>query len=238
MNFVMRIKSLILSSVVVSSTFLHKYVLRHPKQIKLQGFINNPKLDIVITTGVAGTGKTLIACQEAIRMLKESEVEKIVITRPTVTVEENLGYLPGSLEDKVYPFLIPIYDYFLEHYTKENLMTMIHNGKLEVSPLAYMRGRTFKNTVIIADEMQNTTPNQMKMILTRIGENSKLIITGDLEQNDLSTYNGLQNIVDLIEKKYEDNYHGMLKDGFGYIHLDDSCIHRHPIIEKIINLYK
>jgi phosphate starvation-inducible PhoH-like protein len=171
-------------------------------------------------------------------MLKESEVEKIVITRPTVTVEENLGYLPGSLEDKVYPFLIPIYDYFLEHYTKENLMTMIHNGKLEVSPLAYMRGRTFKNTVIIADEMQNTTPNQMKMILTRIGENSKLIITGDLEQNDLSTYNGLQNIVDLIEKKYEDNYHGMLKDGFGYIHLDDSCIHRHPIIEKIINLYK
>jgi phosphate starvation-inducible PhoH-like protein len=78
----------------------------------------------------------------------------------------------------------------------------------------------------------------MKMILTRIGENSKLIITGDLEQNDLSTYNGLQNIVDLIEKKYEDNYHGMLKDGFGYIHLDDSCIHRHPIIEKIINLYK
>ena len=93
----MRIKSLILSSVVVSSTFLHKYVLRHPKQIKLQGFINNPKLNVVITTGVAGTGKTLIACQEAIRMLKESEVEKIVITRPTVTVEENLGYLPGSL---------------------------------------------------------------------------------------------------------------------------------------------
>ena len=238
MNFVMRIISLIINLIVVSSTFLHKYALRHPKQIKLQGFINNPKLDIIITTGVAGTGKTLIACQEAIRMLKEAEVEKIVITRPTVTVEENLGYLPGTLEDKVYPFLIPIYDYFLEHYTKENLMTMIHNGKLEVSPLAYMRGRTFKNTVIIADEMQNTTPNQMKMILTRIGENSKLIITGDLEQNDLTTYNGLQNIVDLIEKKYEDNYHGMLKDGFGYIHLDDSCIHRHPIIEKIINLYK
>tara|TARA_B110000971_G_C20026424_1_gene509076 strand:- start:2391 stop:3095 length:705 start_codon:yes stop_codon:yes gene_type:complete len=234
----MRIISIILTLVSVSSTFVQKYTLKHPKQIKLQGYINNPKLDVIISTGGAGTGKTLIACQEAIRMLKESEVEKIVITRPTVTVEENLGFLPGSLEDKVYPFLIPIYDYFLEHYTKENLMNLIHNGKLEVSPLAYMRGRTFKNAVIIADEMQNTTPNQMKMILTRIGENSKLIITGDLEQNDLSTYNGLQNIVDLLDKKYQNNFHGMIKDGFGYIHLDDSCIQRHPIIQKIINLYK
>lgn len=218
-------------------SFTPKYTLRNPLQVKLQTFINDPKLSIIISTGAAGTGKTLIACQEAIRMLKENEINKIIITRPTVTVEENLGYLPGSMEDKVYPFLVPIYDYFLEHYTKENLMTMINNGKLEVSPLAYMRGRTFKNAIIIADEMQNTTPNQMKMILTRIGENSKLIITGDLEQNDLAEYNGLQNIVDLLDKKYKDEYYLMIKDGFGYVHLDNSCIQRHPIIEKIINLY-
>jgi len=218
-------------------TFQVKYTLKMPQQIKLQNYINDPKLSVIVNTGSAGTGKTLIACQEAIRMFKEKEIEKIIITRPTVTVEENLGYLPGSLEDKVYPFLVPIYDYFLEHYTKDKLMTLIQNGKLEVSPLAYMRGRTFKNSIIIADEMQNTTPNQMKMILTRIGENSKLIITGDLDQNDLTTCNGLQNLVDLLKQKYNDDYYQMIKDGFGYVHLDNSCIQRHRIIEKIINLY-
>jgi phosphate starvation-inducible PhoH-like protein len=234
----MRVKSLLLNCSTIFATFTPKYIIKHPKQVKLQNFINNSKLNVIISTGPAGTGKTLVACQEAIRMLKESEIDKIIITRPTVTVEENLGYLPGTLQDKVYPFLIPIYDYFLEHYTKENLMNLIHNGKLEVCPLAYMRGRTFKDSIIIADEMQNTTPNQMKMILTRIGENSKIIITGDLEQNDLSSYNGLQNIVDLLEKKYENDYNKMLKDGFACVHFDNSCIQRHPIIEKIVNLYK
>jgi len=234
----------------VSSNFVPKYVLKNPKQIKLQNYIKNPNIDIIISTGAAGTGKTMIACQEAIRMFKQGIYSKILITRPTVTVEENLGYLPGTLEDKIYPFLIPIYDYFLEHYTKDNLITMIRNGKLEVAPLAYMRGRTFKNTFIIGDEMQNTTPNQMKMLLTRIGENSKMVITGDLEQNDVNTYNGLQNIIDLLEKKYIQNNwttkdnnklvinYDMIKDGFAYINLDDTCIERHPVVQKVVELYK
>jgi len=237
----MKLTSILLSVTPIVSNFIPKYTLKNAKQLKLQNYIQNSKIDIVICTGAAGTGKTMIACQEAIKMLKYAEINKIVITRPTVTVEENLGYLPGTMEDKIYPFLIPIYDYFLEHYTKENLMTLIRNGKLEVSPLAYMRGRTFKDTFIIADEMQNTTPNQMKMLLTRIGQNSKMIITGDLEQNDLNTYNGLQNIVDLLENKYKQYDHKdyqMFKDGFAYINLDNSCIERHKIIEKVIDLYK
>jgi phosphate starvation-inducible PhoH-like protein len=230
--------TLLAITATITAKYVEKYTLTNPKQIKLQKMITNQNINIVITTGAAGTGKTLIACQEAIKMLKTSTINKIIITRPVVTVEEDIGYLPGNLEDKVYPFMVPIYDYFLEHYTKDNIHTMMQNGKLEVSPLAFMRGRTFKNAIIIADEMQNTTPNQMKMILTRVGENSKLIINGDLQQNDIGKYNGLQNLVDLLEKKYNTDCYKMYKDGFGYIHLDNSCIKRHPIIEKIINLYE
>lgn len=222
---------------LLTSAFVTKYILKNSKQIKFQEFINNPKLSIVVCTGPAGTGKTMIPCQEAIMKLKNEEVNKIIITRPAVSAEENLGFLPGTFEDKVYPYMIPIYDYFLEHYTKEGLNTLIRSGKLEISPLAFMRGRTFKNAIIIADEMQNTTPSQMKMILTRIGDNSKLIITGDLQQNDINIEtNGLQELVNLLDNKYTE-YHLMLKDGFGYINFDNSCIQRSPIIEKILNLY-
>jgi len=199
--------------------------------------INNKKLQIIIVNGPAGTGKTMIACQEAIKMFKNNEKSKIIITRPVVTVEENIGFLPGNLEDKLYPYMIPVYDYFLEYYTKETLTSLITSNKIEIAPLAFMRGRTFKDAIIIADEMQNTTPNQMKTILTRIGENSKLIIMGDLEQKDLNVYNGLQNLIDLLNNKYP-NYYPMDKDGFGYIYLDKSCIKRSPIIEKILNLYE
>jgi phosphate starvation-inducible PhoH-like protein len=225
-----------LASLLISA-FVTKYILKNSKQIKFQEFINNPKLSIVVCTGPAGTGKTMIPCQEAIMKLKNEEVNKIIITRPAVPAEENLGFLPGKIEDKVYPYMIPMYDYFLEHYTKEGLNTLIRSGKLEIAPLAFMRGRTFKNAIIIADEMQNTTPSQMKMILTRIGDNSKLIITGDLQQNDINIEtNGLQELVNLLNNKYPE-YHLMLKDGFGYINFDNSCIQRSPVIEKILNLY-
>lgn len=247
----MKITSVLFNIAPVFASFVPKYALKHPKQLKFQNYIKNSQINIVICTGPPGSGKSMVTTQEAIKMLKEGEYSKIVITRPTISVDEDLGFLPGTLQDKIYPFLIPIYDYFLEHYTKENLMTLINNGKLEVAPLAYMRGRTFKNTFIIADEMQNTSPSQMKMLLTRIGENSKLVITGDLEQSDIKTYNGLQNIVDLLEKKYaqnnwidkDDDYkfksnHEMIKDGFAFVNLDDSCIERHPIIQKVVDLYK
>jgi len=233
----MRITLILYSLLQASSTFIPKYTLTNSKQIKYQNMINNKKLQIIIVNGPAGTGKTMIACQEAIKMFKNNEKSKIIITRPVVTVEENIGFLPGNLEDKLYPYMIPVYDYFLEYYTKETLTSLITSNKIEIAPLAFMRGRTFKDAIIIADEMQNTTPNQMKTILTRIGENSKLIIMGDLEQKDLNVYNGLQNLIDLLNNKYP-NYYPMDKDGFGYIYLDKSCIKRSPIIEKILNLYE
>jgi len=223
----------------VFCTFTPKYVLTNTKQIKLQSMIKATSNKIIIVTGVAGTGKTMISCHEAIKLLKENVVEKIVITRPTIPVDgEDLGYLPGTVQNKIYPYLIPIYDYFLDHYTQDQLFNLITTKKLEVCPLAYMRGRTFKNTIILADEMQNTTPNQLKMILTRIGINSKLIIMGDLEQSDIQyNPNGLKNLIELINQKYPE-YYTMLKDGIATIDLDESCVERSEITKIIINLYK
>jgi phosphate starvation-inducible PhoH-like protein len=214
---------------------LEKYILNN-LQLKYKSLLNNDKTPIVLCTGPAGTGKTMISCNVAIEKLKSKLINKIIITRPTITVEENIGYLPGTLEDKLYPFMIPIYDYFLEYYTKDQINTLISNGRLEVAPLAFMRGRTFENSFIIADEMQNSSKNQFKMLLTRIGLNSKLIITGDLDQNDLGTNNGLNDFIELLNIKHpiiEDRY----KLGIEHINFDKSCIQRHEIIDKILNIY-
>jgi phosphate starvation-inducible PhoH-like protein len=228
--------SVIKSNFVCKTQFVSKYVLTHPKQLKFQSLIQNNNLPIVIASGPAGTGKTMIACNEAIRLLKESKINKIIITRPAINVEENIGFLPGTLEKKMMPYMLPIYDYFLDYYTMDNIDNLITNNKLEISPLAYMRGRTFKDCIIIADEMQNSSINQMKMLLSRIGSNSKLLITGDLEQSDI-TDNGFKHVLKLLEIKYPEKYK-MFNDGFGTIDLDKSCILRHEIIEKIIDLYK
>lgn len=223
---------------ILSTKFTTKYELTNSKQIKLQNIIQNDNNKIIVVTGVAGTGKTMIACNEAIKMFKENKINKIVITRPTIPVDgEDLGFLPGTLQNKIYPYLIPVYDYFLDHYTQDQLLNLINSKKIEVCPLAYMRGRTFKNTIILADEMQNTTPNQMKMILTRLGINSKIIITGDLEQSDILKYNGLQNLLELMDQKYPE-YYKMIENNIAKIELDESCIQRSEIIKTIINLYK
>lgn len=226
----------LLSSIVCKAHFVSKYVLTHPKQLKFQSLIQNNNLPIVIAAGPAGTGKTMIACNEAIKLLKESKINKIIITRPAINVEENIGFLPGTLEKKMLPYMMPIYDYFLDYYTMDNIESLIANNKLEISPLAYMRGRTFKDCIIIADEMQNSSINQMKMLLSRIGSNSKLLITGDLEQSDISD-NGFKHVLKLLELKYTEKYK-MYNDGFGVVDLDKTCILRHEIIEKIIELYK
>jgi phosphate starvation-inducible PhoH-like protein len=198
--------SFVLGSSSSSSSFIPgsytlsqwKYKPRSENQIKYVDYLIDPNITIVGGFGPAGTGKTLFACHAAIDALKGGLVDKIVITRPLIAVdEEELGFLPGSIANKMDPWTRPIFDILGEFYTANQVQTMVKNGVIEISPLAYMRGRTFKRAFIIADEMQNSSPNQMLMMLTRIGEASKLVITGDLKQSDRSGVNGL---VDFIGK--------------------------------------
>lgn len=216
-------------------SMLEKYSLNNI-QLKYKSSLLNKNIPIILCTGPAGTGKTMISCNIAIQQLKEKTINKIIITRPTITVEENIGFLPGTLEDKLYPFMIPIYDYFLEYYTKDQINLLIANGRLEIAPLAFMRGRTFENSFIIADEMQNSSKNQFKMLLTRIGLNSKLVITGDLDQNDFGINNGLNEFIKLLDLKYPTIE--QKKDlGIDHIIFNKNNIRRHEIIEKILDIY-
>src|SRR6056297_562765 len=157
------------------------------------------KKDIVFGIGPAGTGKTLLAVQVAVKMFKEGTVDKIIVTRPAVSVDEDLGFLPGTLEEKMAPWTRPIFDVLSEYFTARDLEGMIEEGVLEIAPLAYMRGRTFKNSFIVADEMQNATQNQMKMLLTRLGVGSQMAVTGDLNQADRLKDNGLVDFTRLME---------------------------------------
>ena len=194
-----------------------KYSPKTPNQKIYQNHLKNPDTSIVLGIGPAGCGKTLFACINALEQLKKGNIEKIVLTRPIVPVEdEEIGFLPGTLLSKMDPWTRPIFDIILEQYQQHELTMMLKNNIIEVSPLAFMRGRTFKNAFIIADEMQNSSPNQMLMLTTRLGTNSKLVITGDLKQSDRSRDNGLrdlmyrlrqnQNLTDIkmVEMQYED----------------------------------
>jgi phosphate starvation-inducible PhoH-like protein len=154
-------------------------------------YLNNKKNDLIVAVGPAGSGKTMFACLKAMESLRKNDVNKIILTRPVVPVEEDIGFLPGNIVKKMDPWTRPIFDLFLEYYSQNEITQMINNGIIEISPLAYMRGRTFKNAFIIADEMQNSSPNQMMMLTTRIGTNSRMVITGDLDQSDKFENNGL-----------------------------------------------
>ena len=194
----------------------------------VESIINN---DIVLGIGPAGTGKTLFACTYAIQQLQRNEISKIILTRPIVTVEEDLGYLPGKLNSKMEPWTRPIFDIFLEYYDQRSLTGMLSSGQIEIAPLAYMRGRTFKNSVIIADEMQNSSPNQMMMITTRVGDNSKLLITGDLNQSDRYEDNGLKDLV------YKINTYGKDAERIEICEFTEMDIQRSKIVETIIKIY-
>src|SRR6056300_1540244 len=185
---------------------------------------------MVFAIGPAGTGKTMLACHAAINGLNDDAYSKIILTRPTVSVEEDIGYLPGTLEEKMDPWTRPILDKFSEFYTQNQIQYMLKEKTIEICPLAYMRGRTFKNAYIIADEMQNSTPNQMKMLLTRIGENSKMVITGDLNQHDRKyDENGLK---DIFEKLNNKTYKRI-----ECITFDHEDIERSPIVKDILDIY-
>jgi phosphate starvation-inducible PhoH-like protein len=152
---------------------------------------------IVFAVGPAGTGKTLLGVLRAIKALREGEITKIILTRPAVSVDEKHGFLPGDLNAKMEPWTKPIFDVFEEHYGLLETKKMLEDGIIEIAPLGFMRGRTFKNAYVIADEMQNSTPDQMKMLLTRIGEGCSMIITGDMKQHDRGfDKNGLKDFLE------------------------------------------
>ena len=211
-------------------TFSYLYSPKTINQETYFNYLNNDTNKIIISTGPAGTGKTLFACQKAITQMKAQEIEKIIITRPVVTVEEEIGFLPGSLIKKMDPWTKPIFDIFLEFYSKSELDLMLYNGKIEICPLAFMRGRTFKNSFIIADEMQNSSPNQMKMLVTRLGENSRMVITGDLKQTDIIKENGLYDFVSRME-----GYH---TDLIKLVKLENHDIERSEIVKTVIAIYE
>jgi phosphate starvation-inducible PhoH-like protein len=211
-----------------------------PNQHSYNSLLSNPNTSIIICTGPAGTGKTLLACTHAANSLINGLYSKIIITRPTVSVDEELGFLPGSIIKKMDPFTKPIFDILNEHLPKKTVDNMLADGTIEIAPLAFMRGRTFKNAFIIADEMQNATPAQMKMCITRLGSNSKMCITGDLSQSDRTDdkthpTNGLKDIRDRINAwnatAYASTPYISLCD------LDNCDILRHPAVAFALNLY-
>ena len=183
---------------------------------------------MVFAVGPAGTGKTMLACYAAISGYNDKTYKKIILTRPVVSVEEDIGYLPGTLEEKMDPWTRPIMDVFSEFYSQGDIQYMIKEKIIEICPLAYMRGRTFKDSFIIADEMQNSTPNQMKMLLTRIGEGTKIIVTGDLEQSDLEGDNGLENLVYKMQCTE--------LDYIQHVEMGDDDIVRHPAVKEVLGI--
>ena len=186
---------------------------------------------IVVTAGPAGTGKTYLAMLAAVKAFREGEVDRIVLTRPAVGVEdEKHGFLPGDLNQKMDPWVRPLTDILREYYRQQDIAAMIDEQKIEIAPLAFMRGRTFKNAFIIADEMQNATPAQCKMLMTRIGQGSKIVITGDVEQADRNR--GNNGLMDLCQRLEE----GGVK-GIAVCDLDNRDIQRHKIIDSVLNLY-
>ena len=206
-------------------------VPRTRNQERLVLALQDDSQHIVVTAGPAGTGKTFLAMLAAVKAFRNGDVDRIVLTRPAVGVEgEEHGFLPGDLNQKMDPWVRPLTDILREYYRQPDIAAMIAEQTIEIAPLGFMRGRTFKNCYIIADEMQNATPNQCKMLMTRIGENSKIVITGDIEQAD--RIKGNNGLADLCERLGE----GGVK-GIAVCDLDDRDIQRHKIISSVLNLY-
>ena len=206
-------------------------VPRTRNQEKLVLALQDDQQHIVVTAGPAGTGKTFLAMLAAVRAFRAGDIDRIVLTRPAVGVEgEEHGFLPGDLNQKMDPWVRPLTDILREYYRQPDIAAMIAEQTIEIAPLGFMRGRTFKNCFIIADEMQNATPNQCKMLMTRIGEGSKIVITGDIEQAD--RVKGNNGLADLCERLKE----GGVK-GIAVCDLDNRDIQRHRIIDSVLMLY-
>lgn len=192
--------------------------------------LKNSNKKIVVCTGPAGTGKTLFATEYGVRQFLTGKVEKLIFTRPSVSVDEDLGYLPGSLEDKMAPWIRPIYDILYGFLSPSEVSALIEDKQIEIAPLGFMRGRTFKNAWIVADEMQNSTVSQMKMLLTRLGENSRIVVTGDLEQFDCR--DGLNGLDDFLSK-----LKGKRSDSISSFEFDREDIQREDVVKEVLEIY-
>ena len=211
----------------------HEYsVPRNSSQQKLFDCLNKDKCKIILASGPAGTGKTLFSVEQGIRGFLNGKYKKIIFTRPTVGVDEQIGFLPGTLEEKMLPWMRPIYDIFHNFMGQSEIKQLIEDGKIEISPLGFMRGRTFKNSWIVADEMQNSSVSQMKMLLTRIGHNTRLVITGDCEQNDLhrSVKSGL---IDFLNRMK-----GKRSDSIDSIEFEIKDIEREKVVKEVLEIYE
>ena len=185
--------------------------------------------DMIFAIGPAGSGKTYVSIALAVRALKNKEIRKIILSRPAVEAGEKLGFLPGDMKDKIDPYLQPLYDALQDMIPAQKLHEYMEQNVIQIAPLAFMRGRTLNNAVVILDEAQNTTPQQMKMFLTRMGHNTKMIITGDMTQIDLPRpiYSGL--------KEVEKVLCGI--EGISFIYMNEKDIVRHKLVTRIVNAY-
>ena len=202
----------------------------YPKTKNQEIFLKQMKTkDIVFAVGPAGTGKTYMAVAYAVSLFVEGKINRLVLSRPAVEAVDRLGFLPGDMKEKIDPYLRPLYDALYEMMPGEEIDRKMANNLIEIAPLAFMRGRTLNKSFIILDEAQNTLSTQMKMFLTRLGQDSKMIITGDLSQKDLpdNAKSGMQDAMEKLEK---------VKD-IGFVHLNSSDVCRHSLVEKIINAY-
>jgi phosphate starvation-inducible PhoH-like protein len=205
-------------------------VPRNLHQEDYLALLEDPSKHIIFALGPAGTGKTIMAAMYATRELKAGKINKVIVTRPAVSVDEQHGFLPGTLIEKMAPWTRPIFDIFEQYWSVKTVNDMVSENIIEVAPLAYMRGRTFTNSVVIADEMQNATKEQMKMLLTRIGPGSRLIITGDLAQHDRGfSDNGLKDIVDKI-KEINPEY-------ISSVCFTRQDVERHPAVAEVLAIY-
>ena len=205
-----------------------------PKNYSQDKFLKSLKrkdYKIVIASGPAGTGKTLFGIEQGLKQYINGNIDKLIFTRPVVNVDEDIGFLPGTLEQKMSPYVRPIFDIIYNFISPKEVEHLLEEKIFEIAPLAYLRGRTFKNCWIIADEMQNSTISQMKMLLTRIGENSRLIITGDLEQNDRhGEVNGLEDFLNRIK--------GRRSDSISSIEFNKTDIEREDVVKEVLEIYE
>jgi len=199
-------------------------------QIQYHNLLRNKNKKIIVATGPAGTGKTLFATEMGIKHFLLGTYEKLIFTRPSVSVDEDLGFLPGTLEEKMAPWIRPIYDVLYQFITPKEVTAMLEEKIIEIAPLGYMRGRTFKSAWIVADEMQNSTVSQMKMLMTRLGENSRLVITGDLDQFDrVDQVNGLD---DFLSK-----FKGKRSASISSVEFAISDIQREEVVKEVLGIY-